>query len=150
MKTWNVIQLYLALSEKGNQLSRQTLCKIYIHVFNNLIINVKCFNHFLLLVTNNYQEIAYSTIDTNSVHSNEHETEPILECKNVSIKRKSEEPENSGACFAKEHAVNENQFEKRAVTSSETPDILVNQLHKNIAEMKNMQGQGFQTGIFRK
>lgn len=94
-------------------------------------------------MTNNYQETAYSTIDTNSVHSNEHETEPMLECKNVSIKRKSEEPENIGACFAKEHVVNENQFEKRAVRSSEAPDILVNQLHKNIAEMKKCKDEGF-------
>ena len=96
-------------------------------------------------MTNNSQGYDVSTINTNAIHSNEEEITPVLESKNVLIKR----PEEIEACFAKENIASDNQVDKCSITGTydlcneHTPDILVSQLHETIVEMRKHKNESF-------
>ena len=72
-----------------------------------------------------------------------------MECENASNKRQMGTPENSEAYLAKEHIPNDNEIDKRSfnssvdISSGNTHDILVNQLHTTIVEMRKCENGGF-------
>ena len=110
---------------------------------------IKCTNYFILSVSNNSQEKDISTLYTSDIQSFEQEITPKLERKNVSIKRNTERQENSEECPEKEHIANDNLIGKCSTTctcdisDANTPDILVNQLHETIVEMKKCEDESF-------
>ena len=95
------------------------------------------------------QEYVFSTLYTNDIQSYIEETTPNMECENASNKRQMRTPENSEAYLAKEHIPNDNEIDKRNfnnnvdISSGNTHDILVNQLHTTIVEMKKCENEGF-------
>ena len=90
-----------------------------------------------------------STVYTNEVQPSEQETTQYFECEDVSIKESTERPEDSEVCLVTEHIANADQVEKCSIASTydisveNIPDILVNQLHKTIAEMKKCKDESF-------
>ena len=89
-----------------------------------------------------------STLYTNDIQSYIEETTPNMECENASNKRNTRAPENSEAYLAKEQIPNNNKIDKRSssnydISSDNTHDILVNQMHKTIVEMKKCDNEGF-------
>ena len=100
-------------------------------------------------MTNIVQEYEMSAVYTNEVKPSEQETTQYFECENVCIKENTERPEDIEVCLVTKHIANADQFEKYSIASTydisgeNIPDILVNQLHKTIAEMKKCKGEGF-------
>ena len=109
--------------------------------------------HFFLF-SDNIQEYEFSTLYTNDIQSYIEETTPNLECENVSNERNTRASENNDAYLAKEHISNDNENDKRSITSSvdissdNTHDILVNQMHKTIVEMKKCDNDSFKREYF--
>ena len=106
----------------------------------------RCNNFFLF--SDSTQEYEFSTVYTNNIQSSTEETTPNLEYENASNKRKTGTSENSEAYFAKEQIPNDNNSDKRSISnydisSDNTHDILVNQMHKTIVEMKKCDNEGF-------
>ena len=106
--------------------------------------------HSLLsFFSDNTQDYEFSTFYTNDIQSYIEETTPNLECENASNKRKTGTPENSEAYLAKELIPNDNEIDKRSITSSvdissdNTHGILVNQMHQTVVEMKKCDNEGF-------
>ena len=106
--------------------------------------------HSLLsFFSDNTQDYEFSTFYTNDIQSYTEETTPKLECENASNKRNTGTPESSEAFLAKEHIPNDNEIDKRSITSSvdissgNTHDILVNQMHQTVVEMKKCDKEGF-------
>ena len=98
--------------------------------------------------SDNTQEYELSTLYTNDIQSYIEETTPNMECENASNKRNTRAPENSEAYLAKEQITNNNKIDKRSssnydISSDNTHDILVNQMHKTIVEMKKCYNEGF-------
>lgn len=92
----------------------------------------------------------FSTLSTNDIHlSYIHEITPNLECENASLQRDTGRSENSEVYLAKEHISIDKHIDKSSITGSHDicieniPDILVNQLHQTIVEMKKCEDEGF-------
>ena len=72
-----------------------------------------------------------------------------MECENASNKRNTGTPDNSEVFLAKEHMPNDKEIDKRSstgthdISNDNTHDILVNQLHKTIVEMRKCENEGF-------
>lgn len=106
--------------------------------------------YFLLSVTNNSEEYVFSTLSTNDIQSSYiQEITPNLECENALLQRDTGRPENSEVYFAKEHISSYKHIDESSTTGSydicieNLPDILVNQLHETIVEMKKCEDEGF-------
>ena len=95
-----------------------------------------------------------STLYTNNIQSYIEETTTNLECENASNKRNTGTPENSEAYLAKEHIPNDNEIDKRSISSSvdissdNTHGILVKQMHKTVVEMKKCDNDSFKREYF--
>ena len=92
----------------------------------------------------------FSTLSTNDIHSSYiHEITPNLACENASLQRDTGRSENSEVYLAKEHISIDKHIDKSSITGSpdicieDIPDILVNQLHQTIVEMKKCEDEGF-------
>ena len=105
-------------------------------------------NALLSFFSDSTQEYELSTFYTNDIQSYTEETTPTLECENASNKRNMGTPENSEAYLAKEQTPLDNNIDKRIssnrdISSDNIHDILVNQMHKTIVEMKKCDNEGF-------
>ena len=101
------------------------------------------------IFSDNIQEYAFSTFYTHYIQSYIEETTPNVECENASNKRNTGTPESSEAFLAKEPIPDNNEIYKRSstgtydISNDNTCDILVNQLHKTIVEMRKCENEGF-------
>lgn len=84
------------------------------------------------------------------------ESSTNLESENASVKRDTNIPDTSEACISNACIANDNHVTKYNIERSyvickeNAPNILVNQLHESIVEMKKKRGRRFQKRILRK